>query len=62
MKKNVKIETTLKREEEVFEIVLDHQEGNVKWRKGQVVTILEKVSGDYWEVQYEARDGSKHKG
>ena len=50
MKKNVKITSQKKSQEEMFEIVLDHQEGNIKWKKGQVVSVKEKVSGDYWEV------------
>ena len=62
MKKNVKITSQKKSQEEMFEIVLDHQEGNIKWKKGQVVSVKEKVSGDYWEVQVESRDGSRQTG
>ena len=62
MKKNVKITSQKKSQEEMFEIVLDHQEGNIKWKKGQVVSVKEKVSGDYWEVQVESRDGTRQTG
>ena len=62
MKKNVKITSQKKSQEEMFEIVLDHQEGNIKWKKGQVVSVKEKVSGDYWEVQVESRDGTRQSG
>ena len=34
----------------------------MKWRKGQVVTVIEKVSGDYWEVKYETPNGTQTKG
>ena len=62
MKKNIKIETSKRSSEELFEIVLEHQEANTKWQKGQIVSVKEKVSGDCWEVQVESRDGSRHSG
>ena len=62
MKKNIKIETSKKSPNELFEIVLEHQEANTKWKKGQIVSVKEKVSGDCWEVQVESRDGSSHSG
>ena len=63
LKKNIKIETSKKSGDELFEIVLEHQEASTKWQKGQIVSVKEKVSGDCWEVQVESRDGrSRHSG
>ena len=38
------------------------KESDIKWKKGQVVSVVEKVSGDYWEVEFESRDGRITKG
>lgn len=51
LKKSVKIETQ-KKQQELYEIVVDHAEDGAQWRRGQVVSVKERHSGDWWEVSY----------
>ena len=50
LKKNIKIETQKKMKSELYEIVVDHAEENMQWKRGQVVSIKDRHSGDWWEV------------
>ena len=50
LKKNVKIETQKKMNSELFEVVVDHNEGGSQWKRGEVVSIKDRHSGDWWEV------------
>jgi hypothetical protein len=51
IKKNIKIETQRRVKSELYEIVVDHNEDGMNWKRGQVVSVRERPSGDYWEVQ-----------
>ena len=50
LKKNVKIETQKKTDSELFEVVVDHAEGGSQWKRGEVVSVKDRHSGDWWEV------------
>ena len=50
LKKNVKIETQKKTDSELFEVVVDHAEGSSQWKRGEVVSVKDRHSGDWWEV------------
>ena len=51
LKKNVKIETQKKMQSELYEIVVDHAEDGAQWKRGEVVSVKDKHSGDWWEVE-----------